>query len=487
MKLVSHLGTCPGPAARLVDDYTRSRDVFLQQPCLEFQALLTTAPEHLGDVFPIDASCEDVGADPDLAIMDDYVAEAVKNGAARYAPPADSDSDDEGGAVEAGKPAFNLTPYAKPERGARGAGRSGGGTARGEGGGEEGGGTGGGDGGGGGGGGGGETASQSQQASKNPPALGLRMGNVANVWGPPPVAPPPPSPPPSARPAPPRPPPSPPSASAASPPALAAVAPPEEEEEEVREMTDKEKMAAALFGGTGGGGGGGGMGGGGGRGRRGSGEGRRRGKSGGEEVEVAAPVVPAAPPPPAPAPPPPPPPAPPPAPPPPPVEADLLDMMSFNDSEPTGEAQTLPPPAILDVLTPSNAHPPAAPLSSPAPPAVSTAVYRHNGHNLTPLNVDTAGFGARWGQCPHTAKVTKAKGGRIGTLDDFMSAVEKMGGGGVEAIPETNEAIAAGLVGDDAVVLIHLKIREDGGCDVTVKSSGREVGEGCREFIEGGW
>ena len=37
MKLVSQLGTCPGVAARLIDSYTKSRDVFLQQSCLEFQ------------------------------------------------------------------------------------------------------------------------------------------------------------------------------------------------------------------------------------------------------------------------------------------------------------------------------------------------------------------------------------------------------------------------------------------------------------------
>ena len=45
MKLVSQAGTCPPVAATLIDDYTKSQDTDLQQRCLEFQNLLTTAPQ----------------------------------------------------------------------------------------------------------------------------------------------------------------------------------------------------------------------------------------------------------------------------------------------------------------------------------------------------------------------------------------------------------------------------------------------------------
>jgi AP-4 complex subunit epsilon-1 len=42
-KLVAQAGVCPPQAAAVIDHYTRSKDVDLQQRCLEFQALLTTA------------------------------------------------------------------------------------------------------------------------------------------------------------------------------------------------------------------------------------------------------------------------------------------------------------------------------------------------------------------------------------------------------------------------------------------------------------
>jgi AP-4 complex subunit epsilon-1 len=84
MKLVGQLGTCPGAAAKLIDSYTKSRDAFLQQSCLEFQSILMSSAEHLGSVFPVDASCEDVGADENLSIVQAYVDAAVAKGASLY-------------------------------------------------------------------------------------------------------------------------------------------------------------------------------------------------------------------------------------------------------------------------------------------------------------------------------------------------------------------------------------------------------------------
>jgi len=51
MKLVAQAGTCPPHAAAVIDDYTRSRDVDLQQRCLEFQTMLTTALRFWGTSF----------------------------------------------------------------------------------------------------------------------------------------------------------------------------------------------------------------------------------------------------------------------------------------------------------------------------------------------------------------------------------------------------------------------------------------------------
>ncbi|GMH53819.1 hypothetical protein TrRE_jg1324, partial [Triparma retinervis] len=83
-KLVAQMGTCPGVAAHLIDDFTKSRDPVLQQSCCEFQNLITQSNQILGCVFPVDASCEDVGVDCGLSIMDSYVASAVAGGANVY-------------------------------------------------------------------------------------------------------------------------------------------------------------------------------------------------------------------------------------------------------------------------------------------------------------------------------------------------------------------------------------------------------------------
>jgi AP-4 complex subunit epsilon-1 len=56
-KLVAQSGSCPPIAAAVVDEYTRSKDVDLQQRCLEFQALLTTAPQYLGEVCNAKKTC----------------------------------------------------------------------------------------------------------------------------------------------------------------------------------------------------------------------------------------------------------------------------------------------------------------------------------------------------------------------------------------------------------------------------------------------
>ena len=53
MKLVAQAGTCPPMAAKLIDDFTHSKDFDLQQRCLQFQNMLTNAPHLLPEVLPL--------------------------------------------------------------------------------------------------------------------------------------------------------------------------------------------------------------------------------------------------------------------------------------------------------------------------------------------------------------------------------------------------------------------------------------------------
>ncbi|CAM9322247.1 unnamed protein product, partial [Phaeothamnion confervicola] len=114
-------GTVPLPAAaaELLERFSRSSQADLRQRCLELSAL-RRHPAVAAEVLPVDASCEDVEADESLSFLDGIVAEALARGAVKYSPPADVDPDDDdnmdGAAVGGGSPAFNITPYAKPER-----------------------------------------------------------------------------------------------------------------------------------------------------------------------------------------------------------------------------------------------------------------------------------------------------------------------------------------------------------------------------------
>jgi AP-4 complex subunit epsilon-1 len=114
-KLVAQMGQCPSHAASVIDAYTKSKDVDLQQRCMEFQAILTTAPHLLSEILPVDASCEDVGVDENLSFLDGFVSEALQNGAKAYEKPEDDDDDDDaGGAYASSAGAFKMTPYEKP-------------------------------------------------------------------------------------------------------------------------------------------------------------------------------------------------------------------------------------------------------------------------------------------------------------------------------------------------------------------------------------
>jgi len=502
-KLVAQAGTCPPQAAAVVDEYTRSKDVDLQQRCLEFQALLTTAPQYLGSILPVDASAEDVQVDINLSFLDGFCQDALANGARAYAKPEDDDDSDEEytyGATSSAS-AFKMTPYAKPETNLsrtnviRGMGSSGAvvsstpGVALPPGSNT------------------GNTAQTSTQMNA-PNELALNTRGVANVWGKKPTE------------APPAPSPAPAPAQSSFPTAPAATSNPYGASsssgfgtsssaygssgfgapapapipEKTPEQLEKERMAAALFGGI---------------------------VPGAVPPPRPAPPVPAA----APPAPPPPVPAPPPAPAPAPVEIDLLDMGGFDDVQPTpapagavavdifGSAPLEPtpmpappvesPPVVVETASDDGEEELAAPAPAPPAPAPSPAApidpfaaegllgdftdtplktfemasskFEYNGSVLAPLQITTPQFGQQWGSCPATAPVSMMSQ-KVVTLDKFMKESESVGLHPVEAIGATNEGICAGMINGGAlVVLVHGKISPTGGMeskvDVTVKST----------------
>ena len=465
-KLVAQLGNCPAHAAAVIDDYTKSKDVDLQQRCMEFQNLLTSAPHLLGEVLPIDASCEDVGVDENMSFLDGFVAEAVAGGARPYEKPEDDDDDDDGagygGYGAGGSPAFKMTPYEKPTStgvpnfGAGGIGPQGsshpgvalppgavGASPYGAG--------------------GAAMTNPAVAAGTGEPQLNLR--NVANVWG---------KPQPVAAPIP---------AQAAATPVPASTlptsspnpygfgvqhssAPSPAPAAKSAEQLEKERMAAALFGGV----------------------------IPGAPVPApsAAPPKPAPPkpalkPPVATAPP-----APAPAP-----EVDLLDM-GFDAPAPAPVVDL----GTTDILspTPMEAPGPSPPPPDPAPAAPPASVdpfaaeglldgftdkplallevdnkFEYGGNKMAPTPITTAQFGSQWGSLTATSPLSTIST-KINSLDKFMSVCEGVGVHKVEAINATNEGICAGMVGASIAALIHGKVSPlPGGAgaklDVTIKSS----------------
>jgi len=544
MKLVAQMGNCPPCAAHVIDEYTKSSDVDLQQRCLEFQNLLTSATDVLGKVLPVDASCEDVDADVNLSFLNGYVMEAKQvRGCMDYNPSAFVDDDDEEeeylrGAGRRPKTTVNLTPYEKPKdpreykvdlqrmqqaSTTKAAYPSAPYAA--------------------------QTAAVAPNTSLSGafagisqpparPAIGapaappvissepaLNVRNVANVWG---AKPPTPAPAPVQAAGAPGVPPKfgqqPGSATAVAAqqsayggggyggwqnnPAPAASTPVAPAPSGPRELTEKEKMAAALFGGIGG---------------------AAMPAAGATSVAASraatrkqratpAPAPASAPPPaaviaPAPVS------APVPVQAPvetPAVEVDLLDMMSFGDA-PSVSSVPLPP---IDVFAPGPV-PMSAPVplvQAPAPAPAAAPIYamldpfaaegllgglsdkpltsfpkaskfQYQGHTLNPSVITTPQFGQFWGSCPATSPSSiVASQTKVPHLDALMSILEECGLHKVETIAATNEGIAAGnLASDGKIVLVHSKMTPQPGgsnkVDVIVKSSDGAMGGALAAFI----
>lgn len=488
MKLVAQAGQCPPDAAKVIDDFTKSKDVDLQQRCLEFQNLITTAPHLLGEVLPVDASCEDVQVDPNLSFLDGFVNQAIADGAKEYEKPEDDDDEDEFQYTSKKVSAFKMTPYEKPTKpGASFNVGSMGGIGSGS-----------------------IAAPSSSMSGVTPPpgAYGnnaqgssisnntnsgepqLNVRNVANVWGkggmtsgggiaPTSTS--------SATPAP-APVPSTStntwsssSAYSSSTSTYTKNAPPPEpvkSEEQIR----KEKMAAALFGG-------------GGQSAPSPARVARRTtaprstaatatvSSAPAPHPTAAPVIASAQ-----------------APPPTPAPAQEFDLLDFMSDPSPAPATTLgsgidilsPSPMLEPEPQPEPTPPPPAPVEvdpfaasglldglsdAPLNPLVSNDKFQHNGQTLAPLQITTPQFGAKWGSTPHSSPLS-ATSSKYSTLDAFMGLCKTIGAHAIESIPATNEGICAGMLGGTNIVLIHGKISNGGRVDVTIKSTDATVG-GC--------
>lgn len=114
MKMVAQYGSCPTAAAKLIDAYTKSSDPDAQRRCLEFQTIMIQAPYLLAEVFPVDASLEDVEVDLDMSFFDGLISEAISNGARPYQKIEDDDDDDANVFAASIASTFKTKPYEKP-------------------------------------------------------------------------------------------------------------------------------------------------------------------------------------------------------------------------------------------------------------------------------------------------------------------------------------------------------------------------------------
>ncbi|RLN38407.1 hypothetical protein BBJ28_00014542, partial [Nothophytophthora sp. Chile5] len=116
-KITAQMGHTIEVGDAMMHKYKTSRSTDLQQRCFEYLAL----SKNFGlmtEVFPEDASCEDIEVDPNLSFLTSFVEKAVAQGAPLYDPPEDSDDEEEqyghrrnGG--EANR--LNFEAYKKPE------------------------------------------------------------------------------------------------------------------------------------------------------------------------------------------------------------------------------------------------------------------------------------------------------------------------------------------------------------------------------------
>nr|CCA22889.1 Coatomer protein complex putative [Albugo laibachii Nc14] len=483
-KITAQMGHTIEIADDVMNKYKTSRSTDIQQRCFEYLAL-TKAPALMAQLFPEDASCEDIQVDSNLSFLTPFVEKAVAQGAPLYDPPQDSDEEEEFNMRKSrNSDRLNFEAYQKPELpysaklppsanaptpfgskwGAPAPGPAG-------------------------------PPMNNHAGNWNPSAGneadGYTQRGSKNVWGPSGLVGEPPSHDPYSVPTgppvhlqggfnhPPEVPSYPPSTSA-----YPMDPPMEQEYEEEAEPDERQMMASAIFGGIPGGSAPA-------LSRRGSTSKSRpsRRTNAGKAPAKRTPsrstlaqdhsLNEQAPPPPAPV----------------HAEVDLLDISFDTPQQPALVQASLPPHVPSDPFHMSGSMSGGSPTQSvTSESAVAVAfndlrltssitVFQYNGRSLEPCRINTQEFGSRWGSCPCEKKV-KVPAGRIRTLAEFADRVANLMIHTVESIPSTNEAIAACRLGNsDSAALIHIKIRSQGFLDLTVRSADYGFTEQLAEYL----
>eukprot|EP00300_Choanocystis_sp_HF-7_P043308 c9888_g1_i1.p1 GENE.c9888_g1_i1~~c9888_g1_i1.p1 ORF type:complete len:1198 (+),score=305.45 c9888_g1_i1:40-3594(+) len=87
-KLVSQIGFCSDQVREVAERFLNSADVTLHERCLQLLAL-SEDMDTMQAVLPVDASCEAIEIDQSLGFLDDFITQALANGANEYIPPED--------------------------------------------------------------------------------------------------------------------------------------------------------------------------------------------------------------------------------------------------------------------------------------------------------------------------------------------------------------------------------------------------------------
>lgn len=112
-KITAQMGHTIEIADAMMHKYKTSRSTDLQQRCFEYLAV-TKNMTLMAEVYPEDASCEDIEVDPNLSFLTAFVEKAAAQGAPRYDPPEDSDDEEFDGQSSASN-RLNFEAYKKPE------------------------------------------------------------------------------------------------------------------------------------------------------------------------------------------------------------------------------------------------------------------------------------------------------------------------------------------------------------------------------------
>lgn len=450
-KLISQSGTCPSQIYQIIQSYSQSKDLLLQNNCIEILGMLKFS-DVMVEVLPIDASLEDIEMNENsFAFLDSFVQQALANGASPYNPPAEFlDNTDESDK----KKTLITTPYEMPKLPPA---TSGLGVLP------------------------GAPVAPTGPTPLGPainnmtPQLNANQGNnlintrgVAQVWGkkaPEPVSP---APAPSVTST---------STSAPTTPSLnttgvasvwgnttpsssstpaaptAPVAPTPTEQGPVapRELTEKEKMAAALFGGV----------------AKSTTTTSKRKSTTSSSATTTAPSASS----------------------PPPVPSASMDLFSGMSTVTAPPAAPAAPSSTMDLFSGMNTTPaPSTPApvnlfdTTPIQPTSNSLLDDFSGlsmsspvpapapvSSMTPLVINTAEYGKRWGSCPVDLRSSISFPDI--SLDKLCYAMPSQFHH-VESILATNEAIFSSIENSTgSVVLVHAKVhKERGVVDILVKS-----------------